>query len=134
MVLTPTYYVYEMYKVHHDAALIPINIETPMYQFDGKSVPAISASASKDKAGKIHITLVNVNPDSDVEVNCDFRGENKKINVTGTKIITAKDLNSYNTFENPNVVVSGDFNKYKMNNNLLSIKMPSKSVVMIELD
>jgi alpha-N-arabinofuranosidase len=104
-----------------------------MYQLEGRSIPAISASASKDKDGKIHITLANVNPNSAVEVDCDFRGEKTGMKIIGARILTAKETSSYNTFENPNEVVSGDFNSYKMINNKLNVMMPSKSVIMLEL-
>ena len=45
MVLTPTYHVYDMYKVHHDATLLPIELSGPDYVFDGDTLPALSASA-----------------------------------------------------------------------------------------
>ena len=52
MVVTPTYHVFEMYKVHQGATLIPIDLKSPEYQFGEKSVPAVSASASRDSAGR----------------------------------------------------------------------------------
>ena len=52
MVLTPTYYVFEMYKVHQDAALIPVTFKSPEYVLNGKSIPAVTASASRDKVRK----------------------------------------------------------------------------------
>ena len=56
MVLTPTYWVFDLYKVHQDATLLPLHIASDAYTFNGQSVPAVSASASKDKDGRIHIT------------------------------------------------------------------------------
>lgn len=133
MVLTPTYYVYEMFKVHHDAALIPINYDSPMYQLDDRSVPSVNVSASKDRNGKIHITLVNVDPNKEIEVECNIKGVNKVSKRSG-RLLTASKINSYNSFENPNSVVSSDFSNYNVNGNLVGIKVPSKSVVMIELN
>ncbi len=49
MVLTPTYYVFEMYKVHQQAALIPLEIRSPDYVFNGKAIPAVTVSASRNK-------------------------------------------------------------------------------------
>jgi len=133
MVLTPTYYVYELYKVHHDAIMIPLNIKSPMYQYNGKSLPALNISASKDKSGKIHITIVNVNPKEEIELECELKGIEKVKKGFG-RIITAKELNSFNTFDRPNNVISSDFNNFDVTNKLVSIKVPSKSVVMIELN
>ena len=51
-----------MYKVHQDAQYLPVNFVSPDYTVDGKSVPAINLSASKDKDGVTHISLVNIDP------------------------------------------------------------------------
>src|SRR6202000_2215373 len=48
MVLTPTYHIFDMYKVHQDAAFLPIKLNSPDYTVDGKNLPAINASASRD--------------------------------------------------------------------------------------
>lgn len=133
MVLTPTYYVYELYKVHHDATMIPINIKSPMYQYNDKSLPALNISASKDKSGKIHLTLVNINPKEEIELECELKGI-EKIKKGFGRIITAKELNSFNTFDKPNNVISSDFNNFEVTNKLISIRIPSKSVLMIELN
>jgi len=45
MLLTPTYHVFEMFQVHHDATLLPLTLKSPDYKFDGKTLPGISASA-----------------------------------------------------------------------------------------
>jgi alpha-L-arabinofuranosidase len=131
MVLTPTYYVFEMYKVHQDAALIPVNVKSPDYEFNGKKVPAVSVSASKDKQGLIHISLVNANPNSDVEVNCDLRGA--KAAVINGRVITSKDLSAHNTFDAPNSIQTDEFKDFSLNKNLLNAKLPAKSVVMLEV-
>ena len=68
MVLTPTYYVFDLYKVHQDATLLPIKIVGPDYTFNGDKIPAVNGSASVTKNGKIHITLVNINPKNRVPV------------------------------------------------------------------
>ena len=60
MLLTPTYHVMEMYNVHQDATNLPIEIKTNDYSFEDKKLPAVSASASKDKAGLVHISLTNI--------------------------------------------------------------------------
>lgn len=45
MVKTPTYYIFKMYNVHQDANLIPLELSTENYSFEGESIPAITASA-----------------------------------------------------------------------------------------
>ena len=59
MLLTPTYHVFEMYKVHHDATRLPLDLESPDYEFDGRKMPALSVSASRDEDGNVHVSIVN---------------------------------------------------------------------------
>jgi alpha-N-arabinofuranosidase len=131
MVLTPTYYVFEMYKVHHDAALIPLQFTSPQYTLKGNSLPAVSASASRDKAGKVHVTFTNVDPHNEIVLNVDVRGYTAG-KVSGT-VITAKELSAHNTFAAPEVVKSASFTNAKLNKGMLTVKLPAASVVMIEL-
>ncbi|MEQ1677620.1 MAG: alpha-L-arabinofuranosidase C-terminal domain-containing protein, partial [Chitinophagaceae bacterium] len=60
MLLTPTYHVMEMYNVHQDALLLPLTVTSNDYTFGEKKLKAVSASASKDKNGVVHISLVNI--------------------------------------------------------------------------
>ena len=62
MVLTPTYHVFEMYKDFQDATALGIEVSSPWYNRDASTLPAISASAVRDQAGKTHVALVNVDP------------------------------------------------------------------------
>jgi alpha-L-arabinofuranosidase len=131
MILTPTYYVFEMYKVHHNAALIPISFKSPFYSGKGGSIPAVSASASKDKKGVIHITFTNIDPHKEIAVNVDIRGAQEKA-VKGT-VLTAKELSSHNTFDAPDVVKPAEFKGATLSKNMLTVKLPPASVVMVEL-
>ncbi|SNR30221.1 alpha-N-arabinofuranosidase [Flavobacterium sp. ov086] len=130
MVLTPTYHVMKMYNVHQDAVLIPLKIESPKYIFDNKELPAVSVSASKDKADLTHISLVNI----------DLKKENKvKINLKelGIKSIKGEVLSSskvqdYNSFESPNKISPVAFTKFSVKNDTLEVTIPPFSVVVLE--
>jgi alpha-N-arabinofuranosidase len=131
MLLTPTYYVFEMYKVHQDAALIPLSFQSPQFEFQGKKIPAVSASASRDKQGKTHITFTNSNPNQDIEITIDLRGG--KFAAVSGMVVTAKSLNAHNTFTAPETVKAVPFTGAKLNKDQLTVKLPSKSVVMVAL-
>lgn len=47
MILTPTYHVFDMYQVHHDAVLLPARLECDDYEHEGEKIPSISVSASR---------------------------------------------------------------------------------------
>jgi alpha-L-arabinofuranosidase len=131
MILTPVYYVFEMYKVHQQAALIPVYFRSPEYTLEGSSIPAVTVSASKDKTGLVHITLTNADPHNEVEISFEMRGSQPGT-ITGT-ILTAKELSAHNTFDNPETIKSLPFKGARINRNMLSVMLPAASVVMLEL-
>lgn len=131
IVLTPTYWVFRMFRVHQEAKLLNIDLRCEDYTYDNKKIPAISASASVDKDGKVHISLANLNPGKSITVTCPVIGDSFK-KVTG-EILTASEMNSYNSFESPETVKPITFSGYSLKDGILSITMPSKSVVVLEL-
>ncbi|MCB8999610.1 MAG: alpha-N-arabinofuranosidase [Bacteroidales bacterium] len=134
MVLTPTYYVYNMYKVHHDATLIAAELTSPDYNLDGRTMKAVSVSASKDKNGAVHISLVNIDPHRSQDVKC-LLGDEAKIgkgNISGT-IITAASLSSFNSFDHPDMVKISEFKGGSVKNGIISAQIPPMSVVTLEL-
>lgn len=132
MVLTPSYYVFKMYKAHQDAALLPVDIECENYSHGDDSIPAVSVSASKDEEGKIHLSMSNLNPGRSIELACELRGLNAIINING-EVLTADKINSYNDFGKTEEVSPAPFGDFKVNRNTIHIKLPSKSVVMLEI-
>jgi len=132
MLLTPTYWVYYLYKVHQNAVLLPVSLTSDSYELNGKKMDAINVSASKDAAGKIHITLVNIDPDKAQTIDAELQGFTAK-KVSG-KMLTAAKINDYNTFDKPNTVSVKDFNSAKLSGGKLNITLPSKSVVMLEIE
>jgi alpha-L-arabinofuranosidase len=131
IVLTPTYYVFKMYKVHQDATLIRVDLSAPEYKMDQSSLPSLSASASRDKEGKLHLSIVNLDPNRPAEVSTTVSGSTVK-NITG-EILTASTMNAMNTFDNPNAIKPGAFRSYKLEGSQLTLRLPAKSVVALEL-
>jgi len=131
IVLTPTYHVFEMFKVHHDATMLPLHLNCENYVMDGRELPALSASASKDKNGAVHISVVNIDPAKEVKLLIDLRGGDYS-DVTG-RILTAPELNTHNTFEKPDEVRPDVFTKVKIKKNIVSLDMPPRSIIVLEV-
>ncbi len=131
MILTPTYHVYEMYKVHQDATLIPQQLTCRNYTYEDNSIPAISASASRDKEGKIHISLCNLDPHGAQKIVCEIRGV--KIQKVNGRILTADKINAFNTFSNGDSVVPNDFKGAKIQQGSVIVELPAKSIVVLEI-
>jgi alpha-N-arabinofuranosidase len=129
MILTPTYHVFDLYKVHQDATYLNSSLNTEDYVYEDKKLPALSVSASRSDDGTINISIVNINPDKDIDLQCEIRGADVK-NVTG-RILTAPTLDAHNTFDQPNNVNLADFTKMKLRNNIVELKVPSKSVLVL---
>jgi alpha-N-arabinofuranosidase len=139
MIVTPTYHVFEMYKVHQGATLIPVEITAPDYTFSGKSsgtssgqsVPSLHASASRDQTGKLHVSIVNLDPSRSARVSMRIAGA-APANITG-RVLTAPAMNTVNTFDNPDAVSPAPFQGVKVQGNQVTLTLPSKSVVVLEL-
>ena len=131
MILTPTYHVFEMYKVHQDAMLLPADLQCKQYKFAGNSIPSLSFSASRNKAGKIHISLCNLDPNNPAEIVCELRGYEAK-SITG-RLLTASRMTAHNTFDNPETLKPTVFKAVQLKNNNVFTTLPSKSVVVLEI-
>jgi alpha-N-arabinofuranosidase len=132
MTVTPSYWVFEMDTVHHDATLLPSELQSEDYAFGGKTIPAVSASASRDKTGKIHVTLCNLNPSQSIEIPCELQGV-KAHKISG-RILTAPEMNAHNTFDQPESVKPIEFTGFKVTDNGFVTTLPAKSVVVLEVD
>jgi alpha-L-arabinofuranosidase len=120
-----------MFNVHHDAVMLPLSISTQNYAFGNEKLPAVSASASKDKQGLIHISLVNIDAKTTQTVQIDMRGT--KANAVSGRILTGAKVQDHNTFDNPNKVQPSVFNGAKLSNNIMTVAVPPFSVVVLEV-
>lgn len=130
MLLTPTYHVMKMYTVHQDAQLLPLTINSPLYTYNGKTLPALSASASKDKSGLVHVSLVNIDSKKENKIEIDIKELGVK-NVTAT-ILTSPKLQDHNSFDNPSKIKPAVYKGFEIKKGKLEITIPAFSVVVLE--
>ncbi len=131
MILTPTYHVMEMYNVHQDATLMPLTIKGNDYILDGKKLPAVSASASKDKMGVMHVSLVNIDPLHPQKITLNIDGE--KFTTASGKILTSNKLQDYNSFTEPDKIKPVPFKEILINKEMLTVTLPPTSVVVLTI-
>jgi len=128
MVLTPTYHAFDMYKVHHDALMLPVHVESESLS----SVPAITASASEDDNRKVHVSLTNIDPKNEQTVQLDIRGISPKY--SSGRIITSENIYDHNTFDEREKVKLCEFSgAVTTENGRIKLNLPPKSVVTLEL-
>ncbi|MEK5038260.1 alpha-N-arabinofuranosidase [Sporosarcina sp. FSL K6-3457] len=133
MILTPTYHVFEMYKVHQDAKKLAVDINVDSITSGGATIPQVSVSASKDKDGKVHISLCNLDNQADATFTLNLRGIVDPIHVGG-RILTAEQMNARNTFEEPTAVEPTAFTGFTVDGHNLRITLPSKSVTLLAIE
>lgn len=131
MVLTPTYHVFNMYKVHKNATYLPAKIQCDSLVYEDKKIPTVSITASKNAKGVVHITLANIDPDKDQKININIEDYNV-LKVSGS-ILTAKSIDAYNSFEQPNTIAPAVFKGAKIGKSGIEVNVPSKSIVSLEL-
>ena len=131
MILTPTYHVFEMFKVHQDATRLPLNLQAPNYEFEGRKMPALSVSASRDDRGRLHISIVNAHARDVVHLESELKGVDAE-KVIG-RILTAEKMDSHNTFDEPDNIKPASFDKVTIDSGKLAADIPPRSVVVLEL-
>lgn len=100
MLLTPTYHIFEMFKVHQDAQALAVHVKVGDYEYDGDSIPQVSVSASKAQDGNIHISFCNVHPGESANLNLELRGLEEVKKISGV-VLANDDMQAHNTFDQP---------------------------------
>ena len=131
MILTPTYHVFDMFKGHQDATLLPVHVEDTGYTYDGETIPALTVSASRDENGVVLITLTNQDPNRGRSLEIDLRGMQAS-RATG-RVLTSGAMQDHNTFESPDAVAPAVFDGARLQGSTLTVELPSRSVVALEL-
>jgi len=121
----------EMYNVHQGATLLPVTLNSVDYVFDQEKLPAVSVSASRDKNGWVHISLVNIDIQHIQPVSIAL-GDIHAASVTG-RILTSARVQDYNSFTEPEKVKPVAFTGASLVAGSLSLKLPPGSVVILEL-
>lgn len=131
MLLTPTYHVFDLYKVHQDAKYLSVKFTGPDYALGDQKIPALNVSASRDAKGAIHITMVNLDPSRNLQLRSTL-GNVQWQSVQGS-IVTSAKVTDINTFEKPDKIHVQPFLGASKQGGDLLVELPAKSVVMLEL-
>lgn len=93
MALTPTYHVFDLYKAHHDAALVQHSVKAKAAGTADAAVPEISLTASK-KNKTITVTLAHTALESSAEVRIETGAS---VHRAQGRVLTGK-MDAYNDF------------------------------------
>jgi alpha-N-arabinofuranosidase len=130
MILTPTYHVFDLFKVHQDAVLVDSFAETEEIGSDGYKVPNLSVSSSIDAEGTLNITIANLSAEKAYPIDCTIVG--MRAGAASAKILTER-ADAYNDFKDANRVAIKDFTDIKLTDSGFSFEMPPISIILFSV-
>jgi alpha-N-arabinofuranosidase len=131
MVKTPTYWIFDLYKDYQDGIVLPVEVRSRWYAKNEWVLKAVSASAVRGVDGVVHMGLTNVDPNAPASVSVTLEG------IVGTtvsgRIITAAAMDAHNSFDAPDTVRPVPFTGASLSGTTLTVTLPAKSVVMLDI-
>jgi len=128
MIKTPTYHVFDLYKEHQDNFYIPVEQTTGDY----RGLPQTSSTASVDESGAIYYSVSNSDPKNNAEMELTINGIDK-ISKVAARLLTAPEITSHNTVENPDNVHIEEYSSFNLTGSTLSFNLPPRSVMTIKI-
>ena len=135
MILTPTYYVFKMFKTHQENTLLGSYITSHSDIVDCKKspsdngmlpLPQLIESASEDENGRICATIVNTSASKGAKVKCQIADTTVK-NISA-EIITGG-IHDMNEFDAEEKVSVSDFTSFKKRRDGFTADLPACSIV-----
>lgn len=126
---TPTYYVFKMYRNHQEGMLADTVIEDTSITEEDITIPQISVSASEND-NVLTVTLSNASLTDKASLTVDT---SRTVTGVSGRILNGS-MNSYNSFEEPDVVFDTVFTDYRHVNGIITLTVPALSVVSLEIN
>ncbi len=132
MVKTPTWYAFNLFKVHQDADLVESTVETKEIGLDEEfMVPNLSESVSIGKDGKLYATIANTSATDSEDIEMVLTETNVKS--VKAQIVKAA-INAYNTFDAPEAVKAEAFTAVTAEGGKVKFTLPACSILQIEME
>ena len=131
MLLTPTYHVFDLFKTHQDAKLLPVQFVSPDFKNGKEKIPALNMSASIDSNAVVHMTIVNLDPNNAINIRTALQTI-KWTKVEG-EILTSAKITDINSFDKPENVKPKTFDGAKKQGDDLVLSLPAQSVVLLTI-
>ena len=131
MVLTPTYYAFLMYRPFQGATALPVQLSSPDYSVGSAKLPAIDATAARAVDGAIYIGLINADANQPADVSLSIAGA--KAGTVAGQMLTGAKTDSRNEFGQAEQVHPVPFAGARWSGGNLLVRLPEKSVVVLQL-
>ena len=94
-------------------------------------MPAVNASAVRDAAGQVHVALVNLDPNRALPVSVALKGV--QAGQASGRIVTGAAMDTHNSFDAPDTVTPQPFTTAQVAGGTLTLTLPARSVVVLDL-
>ncbi len=132
MIKTPTWYVFHMYKPHMDATGLSTSVASNKIGPKDARVDSVTASASHKK-DVYTVTFTNAELKGKKDINISLAGLKGNIKEASASVLTAKEMNSCNTFDKPDLIKSKAIDVKLSGANELFMSVPAMSIVTVEI-
>ena len=126
MVLTPTYYIFKLFKDHMENTLLGSYITSGETGTQSDRLPALTESASMDESGVIYSTVVNTDADEAKAVKCQVA--DSEVKAVRAEILTGA-IDAYNSFEKKDEVKTAPFTAFEKTADGFTAEIPPCSIV-----
>jgi alpha-N-arabinofuranosidase len=140
MVLTPTYYVFKMFKEHQNNSLLGSFITSDVDKIYSRKhptddanlkLPQLIESASVNENGTIYSTIVNTSATKSAKIKCQIA--DTKISLIKAEILTG-DIHDKNDFNNKDVVKIVEFTDFRKLKDGFTATLPACSIVKFTIE
>jgi alpha-N-arabinofuranosidase len=114
-----------------DATFVPVRFDAGEYKYQNVTMPRLDAVAARDKAGKLWLSVTNLDPNRPADIAVAVEGA-REGTVTG-QVLTADRVDAINTFEAPNAVAPKPI-AGRVNGGTARLTLPPKSVAVVALN
>lgn len=94
-------------------------------------VPKVQASASRNAAGVIHVSLCNLHPTEEMTIKLAIRGATMK--TITSRVLTAANITTHNTFDQPNAVSPKTIGPADLSDGACQVNLPARSITVLSV-
>lgn len=131
MVLTPTYYAFQMYQAFQGAISVPFSLEGAAdYRLEDQVLPALHATVARTDSGQLVLALVNIDPGQGQSVH--VRLSKGTVASGRGRLLSGDSLDAHNSFTDPARVIPREID-VQAENGQLTLTLPAKSILVVDI-
>lgn len=133
LVRTPTFHVFEMNKVHHDATAVPVHVRAPgsVRDLGDGAVQTLSASASV-VGGVCHVSLTNTDLERSADVVIEVRGS--RVGAVEGRVLAPSSVGAFNAADHQQDVVPRAVDEIRVTAHTVTVTLPPHAFAVVRVE